>query len=232
MKTHISFAHNRFLQSQQQCKESALSVGGFDVSYALGIHDIDQTFLNKNKQILSAPRGAGYWLWKPYFIKKYIEQIDYGDILVYTDAGMTFIKPIWEVYKKYVNIEDNGIMSTGECGINSQFTKRDAFILMNLDTEKYTNAGHKTASCIIIRKKNNSVDFVNEWLDYSQNANIITDLSNTQGKQNYPNYIDHRHDQSIFSLLCEKYKVSHCIEGLCQFHRPNDCYILHHRNKN
>jgi hypothetical protein len=151
---------------------------------------------------------------------------------VYTDAGMKFVKPIWDVYKKYINLEDNGIISTGECGINSQFTKRDAFVLMDLDNEKYANAGHKTASCIIIEKKNNSLSFLDEWLTYAQNINIISDLPNTQNKENYSNYIDHRHDQSIFSLLCEKYKVSHCTEGLCQFHRPNDYYILHHRNIN
>lgn len=232
MKIHISFAHGRFLQSQQKCKESALTVGGFDVSDSLNINNIDKHFLQKNQNIFSYFRGAGYWLWKPYFIKKYLEKINIDDILVYTDAGMNFVKPIWDIHQKYLKQEDNGFMSTGECGINSQFTKRDAFVLMDLDDEKYTNAAHKTASCIIIKKKNNSLSFVDEWLTYAQNINIITDLPNTQGKENYSNYIDHRHDQSIFSLLCKKYNITHCEEGLCQFHRPNDYYILHHRNAN
>lgn len=232
MKIHISYANKRFLKSQQECKESALSVGGFDVSHDLKIDDIEDDFLIKNKMIFWHSRGAGYWLWKPYFIKKYVEKMNMGDTLVYTDSGIKFIKPIWEVYKKYLKNDDNGIMSTGDCGVNSQFTKRDAFILMNIDNEEYANAKLKTASCIIITKKENTLNFINEWLQYAQNPNIITDLPNSQGKDNYPNYIDHRHDQSIFSLLCKKYNVTHCSEGLCQFHRPNDYYILHHRNPN
>ena len=101
-----------------------------------------------------------------------------------------------------------------------------------LDYNEYTNAGHKIASCIIVVKKENTLNFANEWLKYSENPNIITDLTNTQGKDNYADFIDHRHDQSIFSLLCKKYNVSHCEEGLCQFHQPNNYYILHHRNAN
>lgn len=232
MKIHISYAHGRFLESQKECSESALSVGGFDVSYSLGIKDIEDNFLTKNKKIFSCPRGAGYWLWKPYVIKKYLEQINIGDILVYTDSGMTFIKPIWDIHAKYIKTEDNGVMSTGHSGKNSQYTKRDTFILMNLDYEEYVNDRQKTASCNIIIKKENTLNFVNEWLNYSENPNIITDFPNTQGKDNYADFIDHRHDQSIFSLLCKKYNVSHCEEGLCQFHQPNNYYLYHHRNNN
>ena len=232
MKIHISFAHNRFLKSQKECRDSALSVCGFDNSYSLGIKDIEESFLIKNEKIFSGDRGFGSWLWKSYFIKKYLEQINIGDTLVYTDSGMTFIKPIWDVHAKYIKTEDNGFMSTGECGVNSQFTKRDAFVLMDLDYNEYTNAGHKIASCIIVVKKENTLNFANEWLKYSENPNIITDLTNTQGKDNYADFIDHRHDQSIFSLLCKKYNVSHCEEGLCQFHQPNNYYLYHHRNNN
>jgi hypothetical protein len=33
----------------------------------------------------------------------------------------------------------------------------------------------------------------------------LTDIENAYGSDNYPNFKDHRHDQSIFSLLSKKY---------------------------
>jgi hypothetical protein len=32
-------------------------------------------------------RGYGYWLWKPYIIKKTMEEMKDGDILLYLDCG-------------------------------------------------------------------------------------------------------------------------------------------------
>ena len=38
-------------------------------------------FINKNR------RGFGYWLWKPYLIKKNMDAMEDGDILLYSDSG-------------------------------------------------------------------------------------------------------------------------------------------------
>ena len=45
-------------------------------------------------------------------------------------------------------------------------------------------------------------------MGYACDARIITDMPNVCGKQNYRGFIEHRHDQSIFSLLTKKYQVS------------------------
>src|SRR5689334_20210600 len=34
-----------------------------------------------------APRGAGYWLWKPHYVVEVLKQIGEGELLVYLDAG-------------------------------------------------------------------------------------------------------------------------------------------------
>jgi hypothetical protein len=40
-----------------------------------------------------------------------------------------------------------------------------------------------------------------EWLAYASDPRLITDTDNTLGKQNLPRFREHRHDQSIRSLL-------------------------------
>ncbi|MDE6626424.1 MAG: hypothetical protein K2K56_08650 [Lachnospiraceae bacterium] len=63
------------------------------------------------------------------------------------------------------------------------------------------------ATMIVFRKSKRSVQFVKEWLYYCQYEDIITDAQNHMGKDNFKEFIDHRHDQSIFSVLSKKYGV-------------------------
>ena len=91
MKIHINYAKNRYLNSQKKCSISALE-NGFDVSIPYKFSDIDPDFANKNSWILSLPRGAGYWLWKPYLILKTLNTMSESDWLMYTDSGMYFLK--------------------------------------------------------------------------------------------------------------------------------------------
>jgi hypothetical protein len=229
MKIHISFAHGRYLKSQENCQMTAVQNAKFDDSIKYGISDIESSFFQKNNYILSCARGAGYWLWKPYLILKTLNNLSENDILVYSDSGISFVKSFFEELLPVEQPEDNGIISTGKCGKNSSFTKRDAFVLMNCDNLEYTSSSQITASLIYIRKKKNTISFVEEWLNFCQDPRVITDLPNTRGLPNYPDFVDHRHDQSIFSLLCKKHNVTHFEKGLCQFHRP-DYFVLHHRN--
>ena len=46
---------------------------------------------------------------------------------------------------------------------------------------------------------------MSEYLYYAQDKRIITDDPNELGYNNYEGFRDHRHDQSILSLLTKKY---------------------------
>ena len=48
--------------------ESAIKYGNFDTTHIYKLTDIDKFFKYKNQDILSQCKGAGYWIWKPYFI--------------------------------------------------------------------------------------------------------------------------------------------------------------------
>ena len=85
-------------------------------------------------------------------------------------------------------------------------------------------------------KNDFTVNLVKEYLQYAQDERIITDLISEN--KNYDVFKDHRHDQSIWSLLCKKYNIephkliSQWGEGM-KNDFPNDTYdqiTLHHRN--
>lgn len=235
-KYHINYANGRYLTAQQYCSQSARQAG-FDEVISYTINDIDKEFYEKNKNILNQQRGAGYWLWKPYFIDKTLEKMQDGDLLVYSDSGSYYQSSVQPLIDRIKN-DKYGVLSFELNGLfEKEYTKRDAFILMGLDEDKYAQSSQREATYIWIIKNNFTVKLIKEYLEFAQNENIITDLPNTMG-ENYTGFKDHRHDQSIWSLLCKKYEIeSHRLISQHGLHLlreyPNDTYgqiTLHHRN--
>jgi hypothetical protein len=67
---------------------------------------------------------------------------------------------------------------------------------------------HNTEACwagaLIMRKTKNSVSIIDEWLKMSC-CNDITDSPSTI--PNNQDFIEHRHDQSLLSILVNKYNI-------------------------
>jgi len=213
----------------------------FDEYHIFGKSDIDEEFYKKNKSILDQNRGAGYWLWKPYFIYKVLKKINNKDIVFYVDAGNMFLTDPTFLYEKLK--DNNGIilfdnrdgMTNGESAQNFISCKKDSFVLMNCDTDEFIFGKHLNASYQIYQKNNNSLLFIDEYLNYCQNINILTDLPNQYGS-NYPGYYDHRHDQSVLSLLSIKHKITPLVDPSEWGNKCNcrgfDQLFKHHRDPN
>lgn len=206
MKLLINYANSLYSSSQKLNSKTGLQVGLFDKVISYSPKDIDKKFYKKNEHILKQRRGGGYYLWKPYFIKKSLEKLEDGDFLFYCDSGAYFHSPIYPI----INIS----LKTGQdiipfelTLIEKIWTKRDAFVLMDCDNTKYTDSNQRLAGFILFRKSKFTLNFVDEYLFYAQDERIITDNENTCGLPNYPEFKNHRHDQSIFSLLTKKYDL-------------------------
>lgn len=201
-----SLSNQLFQESRVRLNDSAKKYGITEI-YSYDFDDLKGTvFFEKNKEILEQFKGLGYWLWKPYIILETIKKIDYGDIVIYSDSGIEIIHsldPLIAICK-----EKEDILLFGNSNFsNRQWTKRDCFVLMNCDTDNYWDALHCDAAFSLFRKTEFSIKFLNEWLKYGCNKYIITDLPNTCGKENLSGYIEHRRDQSILSLLANKYNI-------------------------
>lgn len=184
------------------------SAGRYDITNFIqyGRKDLIETdFYKEHKRILDQPRGAGYWLWKPYYILESLSKLKEDDILIYVDSGIKFIEspqPLADI----CSVLPNGILLFDIKPITTgMFTKRDAFVLLDADNEQYWNYNMTSASFMVLRKTKASLGFVKEWLDCCTNERVLTDLPNSSGKENLPEFLDHRHDMSILSVLVAKY---------------------------
>ena len=65
------------------------------------------------------------------------------------------------------------------------------------------NAEDCWAGAIVIKKTDNTVNIVKEWLDMCCVYEDITDQIDTED----PLFRDHRHDQSLLSIVLHKYNI-------------------------
>ena len=227
MKHFINYADRHFLNSQQLAINCASNFGFECQPYSK--KDIDNDFIERNNYVLNSPRGAGYWLWKPYIILKKLNEINNGDYLVYMDSGANFIKPVDDLLK---NIDDKGILAFKlKSHKNNKWIKGDCFFAINPtdDIYKYKDEEHILASFVFFKKTDFCVNFVKKWLYYAEQKNIITDLPNIFCT-NCDEFIDHRHDQAIFSLLCYNYNITNITDISQHGVLANHVRINHHRN--
>ena len=205
MKVAITYATEEYFKQLRYNIKTANKKGGFDKVFGYGPKDIDSDFYEKTKHILTQKRGGGCWLWKPYCINKALSQIEYGDYLFYCDASAFYTKSIDHMIKcMEKNNED--IMVFELPLIEKQWTKKDAYILMDCIGDKYSNTNQILASYILVKKTIKAELFISEYLDYCCDDVIITDKENEFG-ENFDNFIEHRFDQSVLSLLSKKYNL-------------------------
>lgn len=196
----VNFSTIEFKRAQEKLNASAVRFG-IDETISWNKSDLKTTdFWRENRAILKQKRGAGYWLWKPYIILKALEKAALGDIVVYADSGIEIIQPLDPLFEL---LNERRSIIVFSCGghLNKTWTKRDCFKLLECDSEKYWNTEQRLASFQLYKKTPVTIKFVTEWLEMSRDARAITDMPNQLGEDNLDGFVDHRHDQSIFSLL-------------------------------
>ena len=192
------------------------------------------SFYTQHKHILDLPRGSGYWLWKPYIILDALNNAKPGDIVVYHDTGRPdnlkttpyhftrSIRPAVEFCQK-----NNGFLPgvyIPHYGPNSQWTKRDCFVQMGCDEQKYWEHGQIQATFSVWQNNPQVIAFVEEWLRWCTDARVLTDQENQLDQPNLEGFTEHRHDQSVLTNLV----IKHGIKGVGSPKRT----IFRHRNIN
>lgn len=174
----------------------------FDSCVSLGPDNLDNDFKTKFKNILQEGKGGGLYIWKPYIIKKKLQEIKDGEYLIYLDAGCTLNTRAKKRFDEYIDMLDNsnlGIVSFQTDYNEYKYTKKEIFDHFKLDeTSEHYNSGQILGGIMVIKKNEHSVKLINEWYEtLHNNSSLFTD--NT--RQRNPGYISNRHDQSVFSII-------------------------------
>ncbi len=199
----ITYADEKYKATQNYCEYTAYKYGANTV-YKFDKFDIDKNFMNNNNAILDLPKGGGYWLWKPYFINKVMNECNEGDWIIYTDSALYFNRNLKEHLDAYIRQNKKFIVQETRF-LEKQFTKADVLEALDCNDSKYINSKQIAATVIVMQNCQESKEIVAEWLKYSQNKKLITDEIIIP---NCKEFIENRHDQSLLSLICKKRMVT------------------------
>lgn len=115
-----------------------------------------------------------------------------------------------------------------------EFSKRYTFLAMNMNESSYINSPQISGSFMAFKKSCFTEQFVTEWLEYCCNKEILEPPKDRTDE--YDDFVSHREDQSILSLLIKKYNIK-CYEDPSQFGKVPEKYaqpgykMLYYSNK-
>lgn len=193
MNKVISYATENFKRSQKVLEVKSMEHGA-DQIISYSSKDIDKSFVQKNIKILSNPRGGGLWLWKPYLILKTLLESDDGDIVLYCDAGMypiSDLNPLFELAqeKKIVlfQVHDKKV---------KDWTTPKCIELMDCDS-RILELEQVCGAPQVYKRCEESLLFLQNLVSHCEDYDLINDFGDN----------NHRHDQSILSILAHQNNV-------------------------
>lgn len=200
----INYSDENFKKKQKYNTKTAYKKGKADRVIEYSPKDIDEKFYEKHKEILDEKRGGGYWLWKPYIILKALDEIKEGDYLFYCDSGAFYVKRIKNLVDSMERAGEN-IMLFELPLIEKQWTKRELFETIGCDFEKNGKENQIMATYFLIKKSLKSQRFFEKYLSYACKKNVLNDIYDA--KIQCKEFLEHRHDQSLLSLLAKKENI-------------------------
>ena len=208
----ISFSSINFLDAGkrliQQAKNLCNNGPLFDSVTLFTEEDLktDIQFWNSHSDFIkSCSKGFGYWIWKPYIILKTLQKIDNNDILLYCDAGCELSMNKINQLKNLFDIVQKDLIICSKTKIEKDWVKKDLLKIMNMDNNQYLNTPQFQTTSICFYNCSITYEFVKIWYELSCNYHNINDSSSFLPE--YDSFIEHRHDQSIFSLLLKKHNI-------------------------
>ena len=131
------------------------------------------------------------------------KQMEYGDIAFFVDSNHV-ISQDPNVFYNVANTYDAFIHDhIWVYYPNKDWTRRDTFVNMGCDEKKYWESPQLQFNISGFKKTSKTVDFIDELFEDSLTYKI---MFGENKYANFPSFREHRHDQSIFSILCKKYE--------------------------
>lgn len=198
----VTFADNKFLGSLKRIESEAEKFNSITDLCIFHQEDIDSNYF-KIIRPKKYRRGYGYWRWKSYFANKVFRTLSDGDVMIWADAGCNLNYRNEAQLLDWVDMAtktESGIVAFSQVGLlESQWTKGDLFNYLEVD-DKTRNSPQLWAGTWIAIKTKISSQLFEQWFAICRDrGDLVMDV-----KSKIPNekgFIEHRHDQSVFSLL-------------------------------
>lgn len=210
----VSFVDTRFVSDGGRLLTQATEFECIDHASVLTELDLDAEFVRRFRAVLSKRvRGFGYYSWKPQVIQQSLRSLPDGSVLVYVDGGSHLNSAGEGRFKDYLqkcHSSETGILAFQTHWTERNWTKGDLLDHFGVrDNPLVTETGQLQAGLLFFRNTPETRVFVDSWAKVFWDSFFLVDDSPSRSP-NLEGFIEHRHDQSVFSLLAKM----RCIEVL------------------
>lgn len=197
LKVHlVTFATQDYKKGQFLLEQIADRSGWNYASYnPTKLLEIDPQF--NSRPMASINRGFGLWSWKPTIILHELNRIKENEVLFYLDSDDLFLPNIVDIYHQQLITRPFLLFEGG--GTIREYTKRSVLEYFEMGGVLKRNRRMVEAGASFWRNTSVSRDFLQEWKFLCQNFALISDPPSHELQ--YSNFIAHRHDQSLLTLL-------------------------------
>jgi hypothetical protein len=202
--TVVTFGTAEFSRSLEIQKRNSLKFGANrHITYNVRSPPVMRA-LSENPILTSHLHGYGLWIWKPYIMLDAMDQVEPGDYIVYLDAGVAPVADMKPWFDFLLGKAVNVFAPVPPTPLKA-YTKRDCFVLMQGDNSNFYNTPILSAGIQAHQNVRKSLDFLNELKGLMRDPRLLMDGESLFGLPNHENFIAHRHDQSILTLLAKRY---------------------------
>lgn len=224
--TVVTFATPDYENAAALLRHSAIHAGG---AARVVVHTpaTIARFFQENPALDTKARGYAFWSWKPYVILETLRECK-GRVL-YLDAAVIVKKPLEGLF------DAGRPMSFFQLGeavakkyTNRRWTKKECLEALGVteDDDAIKDAYQANAAIQAYEHCPDALKFLETYLEACRNPAVVSDAASSAQD---PEFQDHRHDQSVLSVLLARIKYP-MRPDITQFTHP-DPFVEHHRQR-
>jgi len=203
MKIHlISYGDHNYVNQKVILKKTAVNSLFFNSVSIFSLADLGQSFLKVFHNVIFQQKGGGFWIWKPYLIKAIYDELSSEDVLVYCDAGCIINNLGKKRFDDYIDMiadSETGTLAFELPHKEIEYTKREVFDYFKSGQEML-DSNQLMATIVLFRKTKHATEIINQWYNVLYDDPLLfTDEMDRKNQDD--TFIDHRHDQSILSVI-------------------------------
>jgi len=228
-----SFASDDLKKSITRFKKQAEEMRVYNDIKVYGFNDLSKSKKIQIEKFIKKKQNRlfGYACWKPEIILSYLKLIPDGAILQYSDIGCHLNLKGLKRLKDYISLSNKNnilgfkyIVPTKSNYDNFkyqeyfeyQYTKGDVLKYFKIDMNSDIVKSQQFWSGVIFFKNNDFTrNFVYQWSEACKKNYLIDDSESSS--VNHKNFKEHRHDQSIFSIIAKLNNIFYLSASECEW---------------
>ena len=205
----VTYGDARFRRNRDRLAEEARRYAVFDHVRALGREFVLPAWAERHAALLREKRGGGYWAWKPHvLLRMMLEEMAEGDVMLYADAGCTLVAdptPYLQLAAEhgavlFLKFPGEGLEDM------QKWTKGYAFAAAGLEMTGWGRHGQTAGGILALQRRPWVIQLLRQWEFLMTNdTDVVTDVDTSARVPNHPTFKEHRHDQSVLTLLAMRH---------------------------